>query len=307
MKNNPLKNYFYFPKSDRRALVALGCIGVFCVGVLLVVDAWTDKKRAETAHTDVVDSASIASVHKITPPISEKTLQPFDPNRVDSLTLVGFGLQPWKVRNFLHYRKAGKVFRSAEDMGRTYGWTAEDVERVAPYVRVETPRAQQFVPSDKEGRARPERRDTAVCRTSEGENTSGKFRSIVKIDANTADSATLCRIPGIGAGISRSILRYRQRLGGFCSPQQLLEVPLFSPELLAWFTVSDVPTVQPLHINKVSFQRLNSHPYISYEQTKALLRYIRLYGEVKDEAALLSTGIFTAEEWERLRPYVSFE
>ena len=81
---------------------------------------------------------------------------------------------------------------------------------------------------------------------------------------------------------------------------------IFSPELLEWFTVSPA-AVQKIHLNKASFQALNSHPYISYEQTKALLQYIRLYGEVRDEETLLSTGIFTKEDLERLRPYITYE
>ena len=60
-------------------------------------------------------------------------------------------------------------------------------------------------------------------------------------------------------------------------------------------------------MNKASFQALNSHPYISYEQTKALLQYIRLYGDVKDEETLMATGIFTKEEVEKLRPYITYE
>jgi hypothetical protein len=62
-----------------------------------------------------------------------------------------------------------------------------------------------------------------------------------------------------------------------------------------------------MNLNLASFQALNNHPYISYEQTKSLLQYIRLYGEVKDEATLLSIGVFTKEELERLRPYIAYE
>ena len=79
-----------------------------------------------------------------------------------------------------------------------------------------------------------------------------------------------------------------------------------SRELLDWFEVSS-SDVQKISINKTSFQALNRHPYISYEQAKALLQYIRLYGKVKDEKALLETGIFTEEEVERLMPYLTFE
>ncbi len=290
-----MKNIFYFRKSDRRAIVALGCIAVFCIGVLLVVD------RHSAPPVPAAEGEAVRDAEKITPPISGVSLRAFDPNTVDSLTLVGMGIEGWKVRNFLHYRAAGKVFRSADDMGRTYGWTEEDVARVAPYVRVGTLPEKGKVARREEREERLERRDTAA------HFVSNKFRSLVKVDVNEADSATLCRIPGIGVGISNAILRYRQRLGGFYAPQQLLEIPIFSPELLEWFTISDTPSLTKININRASFQTLNSHPYITYEQTKALLQYLRLYGKVEDEETLLSTGIFTPEEWERLKPYIDYE
>ena len=87
--------------------------------------------------------------------------------------------------------------------------------------------------------------------------------------------------------------------------EQLRELKIVSPELLEWFEVSS--DVRKIPVNRASFQALNVHPYISYKQTKALLQYIRLYGKVKDEQALIETGIFTKEEVERLRPYLAYE
>lgn len=210
------------------------------------------------------------------------------------------GLPPWKVRHFIHYRAAGKVFRSAADMGDTYGWTDEDVERLSPYVRIGRVPPPRRMMRREERPAQFERTDTA-------RHLFPKFRSVVKVDANAADSATLCRIPGIGAGISRAILRYRQRLGGFYAVEQLADISIVSPELLEWFTVADHPALQSIRLNKASFQQLNTHPYISYDQTQALLQYIRLYGDIRDEQQLLSTGILTPGELERLRPYLSYE
>ena len=139
------------------------------------------------------------------------------------------------------------------------------------------------------------------------ERASNKFRALTKVDVNAADTALLRRVPGVGKKISEAIVEYRERLGGFYSVEQLRELKIVSPELLEWFEVSSSPNIQRLNINKASFQALNSHPYISYEQTKALLQYIRLYGKVKDEQALVETGIFTKEEVERLKPYLAFE
>ena len=293
--NNPLKGFFYFRKSDRKGIVALGCIAVFALGVLMVLDRMEEQKE-QSMDTPVF----LEDYHKKPLSVSKKRLHVFDPNTVDSLTLIQFGIKAWKVKNFLHYRAAGKVFRSAEDIGDTYGWTAEDVQRLTPYVSVgtayqkrkETPRFEERKEHKEEG-ARPVE--------------TKKFYTLTKVDVNEADTAMLRRIPGIGEKISVAIVRYRQRLGGFHSVEQLREISIVSPELLEWFTVSSSAAVQKIHLNKASFQVLNSHPYISYEQTKALLQYIRLYGKVKDEETLLATGIFTKEEMEKLRPYIVYE
>lgn len=291
---NPLKDFFYFQKSDRRAIVALGCIAVFAIGVLMVVDVLGERRKQQDKQPVIMGDGS-----NITPPISEKTLQPFDPNTVDSFTLIGFGIKAWKVKNFLHYRAAGKVFRSAEDMGKTYGWTEEDVAMLEPYVRV----GEEY----RENEKRRGERKLWEQAEEKPERVSNKFQSLTKVDVNTADTALLRRIPGVGEKISLAIVRYRQHLGGFHSVNQLLEISIVSPELLEWFSVSPSPHLQQINLNKASFQALNSHPYISYEQTKALLQYIRVYGDVKDEETLLATGIFTKEELEKLRPYIAYE
>ena len=298
---NPFKDFFYFQKSDRRAIVALGCIAVFCVGVLLVVDRLPLQPSHSLGKEAMQGVGSKPDGLPFTGKMSEGQRGSFDPNTVDSLTLVGFGIKAWKVKNFLHYRAAGKVFRSAEDMGKTYGWTEEDVERVAPYVqvvkgyqRVDRPR---YVQKEK----RMERKDVPH------DNEPKKFQSLTKVDVNEADTALLRRVPGIGEKISEAIVRYRTRLGGFYAVGQLTEIKIVSPELLEWFTISPSPSIQQINLNQASFQQLNSHPYITYEQTKALLQYIRLYGKVEDEETLISTGIFTTEELKKLRPYITYE
>ena len=301
---NPFKEFLYFSMGDRRAIVALGCIAVFAGGVLMVVDAWKEKegnvKTGEKVAVDVEEKEERGEV----------VMRAFDPNTVDSLTLIGFGLRPWKVKNFLHYRAAGKVFRSAEDLGDTYGWTAEDVERVREYVRVdeEYGKGKRLFGGTEKGQPGWEGRNEKYGKDGKrwDDWKSNKFHTLTKVDVNTADTAMLRRIPGVGAKISEAIVRYREKLGGFYSVEQLREIKMVSPELLEWMEVSS-PNVQKIPVNEASFQALNSHPYISYEQTKALLQYIRLYGKVKDEQALLETGIFTKEDVERLKPYLVYE
>jgi len=313
MKTNPFKDFFYFIKGDRKAIVAVGCVAVFCVGVLVVVERRPSPQPIPEQSSPTRSLSPVMG--RVTGVESEQDGLPsdgdvfiphhFDPNTVDSMTLVGFGLKDWKVRNFLHYRAAGKVFWSAEEMGKTHGWTEEDVERVRGYVRV----GKEYGKDGKNGRNEKIGNDGKGWERREDvpERASNKFRALTKVDVNTADTALLRRVPGIGGKICEAIVTYRKKLGGFYSVEQLRELKMVSPELLEWFEVSSSPDIQRLNINKASFQALNSHPYISYEQTKALLQYIRLYGKVKDEQALVETGIFTKEEVERLKPYLAFE
>lgn len=135
---------------------------------------------------------------------------------------------------------------------------------------------------------------------------SNKFKELTKVDVNTADTALLRRIPGVGEKISVAIVNYRNRLGGFADVKQLLDVKIVSPELLQWFCVGDASEVKRIGINTASFQALNGHPYISYDQTKALLQFRRLYGDIRDAEHLRSLGIFNEEEVERLLPYLTF-
>ena len=100
---------------------------------------------------------------------------------------------------------------------------------------------------------------------------------------------------------------HRDKLGGYHSADQLLEVKYFPPELLEWFEVKNTDVeIRKININTASFNTLRSHPYIRYEQARDLQRYIRLYGNIADMTALGRTSIFTEKELAQLAPYIEF-
>lgn len=293
------RDFLYYSKSDRRSIVVIALIAVILVGVLILREPKTGGITPVEAETAPTEQTMPVSLHE------------FDPNTVDSLTLIGFGLAPKQVQTFLRYRRAGAVFRTPESIAKVYGLTAEDVAHLQPYVRIASEYAERSKPIyrvrktvQKESVAN----DTARRNGAERKrNIPEKFRQLTKVDPNTADTALLQRIPGVGTWISRNIVEQRKRLGGYHSVDQLLEVKYFSPELLEWFEVDTLTAkIEKISINTASFQRLNSHPYITYEQTRDLLRYIRLYGRIADIDALRRTGIFTEDELTRLQPYLQF-
>ena len=305
-----MSDFFYFRKEDRRVIVLLAIVAVFCVGVMLVVNAIRskDKPTSIATSTEQITSDTIFSQERLTDSedaLSTETntrIAPFDPNTIDSATLVSYGVQAWKVKNFIHYRKAGKVFRSADDMLDTYGWTEHDLQALRPYIRIgKAFQKKEHVASsyEKEERSREE----TAKRDSLRNYMANKFKEHTLVDLNTADTTLLKRIPGIGSHFARSIVRYREKLGGYHQTEQLTEIHDFPRETLDWFTVS-TPLLKKIDINKADFRQMAVHPYIGYNNTKRIKNYQRLYGNIKSINQLRSHQFFSEDELQRLLPYL---
>ena len=74
------------------------------------------------------------------------------------------------------------------------------------------------------------------------------YIEIAKLELNGADSAALVSLRGIGPWYARKILDYRDRLGGFVAPEQLLEIDGIDAERYAGF--ADGITVDPSRIRQ---------------------------------------------------------
>lgn len=320
---NFFKNIFYDTRADRRAFAAIGCVIVFVIGVhciMYTLGEDSDGGSGEDQLAAVFESEDIYDGNSETGGVVPSF---FDPNTVDSVSLAAFGIEGYKIRNMMRYRAAGKVFRSAEDMGRTYGWTGADVEKVKDYVLIADNERKDMGYGDG-GRGSVKRKSEATVDNGlggcDGRGDSdagiaesyrvrryGKFDHLVVVNVNEADSMTLCSIPGIGSGVSRAIIKFRDDLGGVYDKKQLLEISIVSEDMLEWMDVGRNVKLRTLNINRASFSVLNRHPYISYEQAKALVGYMRLYGRIGDERVLMATGIFSADEIRKLRPYLRYE
>lgn len=126
------------------------------------------------------------------------------------------------------------------------------------------------------------------------------------IDLNACDTAQLKAVPGIGSYYAGKICRYRERLGGFLSVEQIKEVEGLPPGVERWFSVGSQPTVRKLRVNRASFKELVHHPYVSAEQAKAIRNYVHHYGRIDSWRDLKFLDEFTEADVRRLAPYVAF-
>ena len=133
-----------------------------------------------------------------------------------------------------------------------------------------------------------------------------KYPEGTLVDVNAADTTELKKIPGIGSGIARRIVAYRNRLGGFYSLEQLNEVEFVSADLLKWFKLES-DSIRKLPINRVGLDQLRAHPYINFYQAKVIVEYRRKRGEIKSLSQLSHYEEFTEKDLKRLSAYVSFD
>ena len=102
------------------------------------------------------------------------------------------------------------------------------------------------------------------------------FIEIPKLELNTADSADLVTLRGIGPYYARRIIEYRERLGGFFDPQQLMEIDGIDRERYDGFAFSvqaDSSHVTRLNFWSLTKEELEAHPYVGTYAAKGILRY----------------------------------
>ena len=133
-----------------------------------------------------------------------------------------------------------------------------------------------------------------------------KYPEGTLVDVNSADTVELKKIPGIGSGIASSIVRYRERLGGFYSLSQLEEVKHVTPDLLKWFKLEN-DSVRKVEINKAGIDQLRAHPYLNFYQAKVIVEHRRKKGQIKSLSQLALYEEFTEKDLNRLSAYISFD
>ncbi len=129
------------------------------------------------------------------------------------------------------------------------------------------------------------------------------------VDINTADSAALVSLSGIGAMSAVHILRYRELCGGFYSVEQLRELDVVSDENFLRFSPRvwcDSTKIVKIDINRASAEQLAKHPYISNRMLRRIVNHRELGGRWRSIDDMVMSGIFTDEEAARLAPYLSF-
>lgn len=207
-------------------------------------------------------------------------LAAFDPNTASREELIQLGFPDRTAGTLINFRSKGGTFRYKEDLRKVYGLSETLYGKLAPYIELEEKNA-----------------PIAIGKES------------IKIDINRADAEDWRRLRGIGPVLSSRIVKFREKLGGFISVEQVAETygladstfQQIKPQLIA------SPLSDSLRINQLTVEELQAHPYLNWRQAKAIINYRMQHGPFKNLEDFAKIKVLPEDKSAKLGAYLSFE
>lgn len=223
----------------------------------------------------------------------------FNPNSLPVESWMRLGLSRKQAESVHRYEAAGGSFRVKRDVLKLFVVDEDDYHRWEAFI--DLPDEWREIAAEK-GEALPvkEQADVRI-----------EIPEVLpdKVDLNDADTVALQSVRGIGAYTARQIVWYRQNLGGFISMEQLREVKGIRPgnltSILSQVELS--PAVShPLAVNLLDASGLGRHPYLSWDQARAIENYRKQHGPFASADDLLHIHLIQESDLHRLDPYLDF-
>ena len=294
-------NLVKYSRGQQVVFVVLACFIVGC----FVVDWLYDKLDSHSEKCFAVDSTIVVEIENFEAALDsfewqrQREFSPrrqmnltrerfeFDPNTIDSVDILRLGFQPFMAHNWLQYRRHGGKIYTHKKLRSIYGIDTILVDSLKDFLIFYS--------------TKPEIKDSSATY---------KPKELFTFELNSADTALLCKLPGIGKGRAAMIVNLRTTLGGFYSAEQLREIENIPDSIIDKiipYVSIELDSVKTININHSSIKRLHKHPYISYYQARAIynLRWDKKHkGRIENLEELLNLKEFSKEDFEKVKNYL---
>jgi len=287
LSKNFIKEYFNFSSSAKRGIWILIVLIflIFLVPFLFHLTYIDHSNIPDTLFIKDLDNAFNEIKNQDTI-ISFHHLNSFDPNIISKEQWIKLGVSEKTAINIVKYVQRGGKFHRKEDLLKIYGFDTTLYKHIFASIIIKKESSLiQYKPLGK--------------------------KLIIKkpfiIELNSADSLTLEKLPGIGKIMSHRIIKYRNLIGGFYKPEQLLEVYGLNNEIFnsiknkVW---TDSGNIKKIDINLVTQLQMQRHPYIGKYKASVILKYRKFKNTQIYPEELLTDQVLTKEEFEKLRFYL---
>lgn len=294
-----VENFGYSKKEVNGSIVLL----IFILSVFLLTYAYDHYQYASYEYSNEKDLKLLEAwasqvdwrAEEAAKPIEEinwtlRGLKRFDPNKITEAELLSMNFPKYLAANWGKYIGRGGKFYRNQDLLKLYGMDTALYLQVEPYLFIES----AVVSPTPE----PVYKKVAPAEAN------------ARIDINRATTEDLQKVRGIGPAFSERIVKYRKRLGGFSRREQLREVygleDATIEALWAQFEMDSANCCARLPINQVVFDSLRRHPYLTYNQARAIIAYRDQHGYYSGWADLAEIKILPDSVILKIKPYFDF-
>lgn len=295
--NSRHESYFYFSRRERNALIVLAVLILLIIIVSRIVFHYqSENALAELKFPEVqewVEAPREKNQYRYEkkPEIREpeyevKQVFYFDPNTVGNEEMKKLGFSEKLMSTIQNYRSKGGKFRSPDDLDKIWGMPASLGKALKPFVRIKED-------------------EKKFSFTSDPNPTQKKNKTV---DINSADSLDLLGLPGIGPVLSSRIIRFREKLGGFISVEQVGEtfgLPDSSFRKIKPLLKLSSVNIKKIDLNHADLEELKKHPYIRYNLAKLIISYRDQHGPFHQISDLKSIMILADSSFQRIQPYLT--
>jgi competence ComEA-like helix-hairpin-helix protein len=298
-----MKGWFVFFNSERVGIIALIVILLF----VMILPRFF--RNDEIAGEDVERlkkemDVFLAEMEKQSLKSKPDTIFMFDPNEIDSASLILLGFSPRQAKSIINYRNKGGRFYNKESFGKSFVVSEEMYARLYYYINIKQETRKKEKAQDNATTKRENPVTAEVKDNKEANNTSKKIYTVA---LNSADFDELQKFRGIGEYYAKKIVEYRDKLGGFYKPEQLMEIKGIDSTRFEMFRnqiLIDTSNIRRIKINTITETELAKHPYVNNFTAKAIIKYRKFKGTITSVNEMLNEKVITEKQSEKIAAYI---
>jgi competence ComEA-like helix-hairpin-helix protein len=309
-----LNAYFNFSKKERKGIAIILVIIFILIALPFLFEQFNQEERINPVQFEKeIAELRMDSSHKkytkssqeyyddYTPSYkkyavaNKSTVFYFDPNTATAEDWMRLGVREKTAKTIQKYISKGGKFYKPEDIKKIWGLSESDAARLIPYVSIKKFEKEQLRFDQK--------------KYPEKGGYSDKY-SIQKVDINLADTSQYISLPGIGSKLSKRIIAFREKLGGFYSIDQVGETYLLPDstfQKIKQYLVLNSKAIKKININSASVDEMKSHPYIRYNIANAIFQYRQQHGNYHSVEEIKKIMTINDEIYNKASPYLTVE
>ena len=288
-----IKSYFVFNSSQRNGILFL----LLLVSGFAVINNYIDFTTENLLDTNSKEVLAVQkeldSIRTLLIESNQSKIHPFNPNFITDFKGYKLGMSSEEIDRLLDYRKQNKWINSKEDFKKVTKVSDSFLDQISSYFKF----------PDWISNPKPKYSD---WRKGFKEKTFDQ-----KIDLNSATQLELKKVNGIGEALSKRIIDYRDKLGGFTNDIQLYEVYGLDYQLTDKvrndFTVKTPKEIIKMNLNKISASDIATVPGISFELAKRIWEFRILNERIVDFIELKKIEGLTERKLQGIQLYLKLE